>query len=127
MRLAAGFFLAPSIVAGLVSMVMFFLEGASQTAEAAVLAATVEHGITLLWLTFGYTATLGAAGVAVLWALRLRGLLAWTMAGLLTGAVAGLVLGPIGSPVLLVLGIMGCAIFLLIRAIAGISAADRAG
>lgn len=127
LRLFIALLVAPLIVAGLLSLLLFLIEGSTETTRTAVLTATVEHGITLVAVSFGFTWTVGVLGIAALWALEQRGLGAWMVAGLLSGALAGLVLGPTGSPVVLVFAAMGCLLFVLIRAIAGISEASAPG
>ena len=117
--------LAPLTVAITLTLIAFILAGMSETTRDGVIEVTLESALAMVVLCYGFTLTFGVAGTAVLWLLDQRGPLAWGVAGVLCGAIAGLlfggaVIGAVERPIIVGFAVAGMAIFLLIRALAGI-------
>lgn len=118
---------APLITAAIISAVAFLIAGMSEQTSAGVIQVTVEAAIALSALVYGFTLSFGLVGIAILWALSLRGRLAWSLMGAGLGAFAGAVFSGIAmqgfhSTVMIAFAIAGWAVFMLIRWIARIGA-----
>jgi len=125
LRLAAAMVAAPLLLAAVLTLLAFLLAGSTEPDRAATLAVTRHAAMVFFAVLPGFTLTFGLAGVALLWALARRGLLAWlaTGAGAGAGAAAGqglLVTGGIGVVQAAVAVGLGLVIFALIRWIAGV-------
>ncbi|MFQ5565984.1 MAG: hypothetical protein ACE5EU_06450 [Paracoccaceae bacterium] len=125
LRLAGALIAAPLAMAAVLTLLAFLLAGSTEPDRERTLAVTNEAAVVFFVALPAFTLTFGLAGVALLWALARRGVLAW----LSTGAGAGvLVAGGRGLlaeggivPVQVVVAVvLGLALFALIRWIAGV-------
>lgn len=124
-RLLIGIFVAPLIIAGILTGATFLIAGMSEPDQESVMAVTMEAGVSLLVLTYVYALSLGMVGILVLWWLEQRGAITWAIAGALTGALAGLAfgelfMGGVDRALLLAFGLAGWAFFIIVRWIAGV-------
>ncbi|MEM7060932.1 MAG: hypothetical protein AAF557_25415 [Pseudomonadota bacterium] len=113
------------LIAAVLTLFAFFLAGSTASDRESVLTVTIDSGIAIFALVIGFTLTFGIISVLGLWALELGGPLAWGLTGIIAGAIAGIMFGAIAvngidRGVLVIFAIMGGALMLLIRAIAGI-------
>jgi len=125
MRLVVALFVSPLLVTALLTLIAFVLSAISEQTTDAAIAATIDSVVTFGLLVAIFAASFGLPGVALLWSLSQRGMLAWMSTGLLFGAVAGslfgalmgkgLALGPV-----VISTIAGVIFFALVRLIAGI-------
>jgi len=125
LRLALGLVVAPLLLAAVLSLIAFLIAGSSEPDRASTLALT-RHAAGLFFVILpGFSLTLGIAGVAALWALGRRGLLAWLVAGAVAGAIVVavqvlLIAGTIAPAQAAIELAVGLVIFALIRWIAGV-------
>ena len=124
-RLLLALVAAPAVPALLLALGAFLVMGMTEATGAEVLRQTLRSAAALAALVFGFTFTFGLAGIAVLWALARRGLLAWASAGAVAGALAGALFAAVamqgaGGALIVAFAIGGWAIFLLVRRFAGI-------
>lgn len=104
----------------------------SEPNEEDAVGAAIDSAITLTTVVFAYTLTFGLAGVCILWWLSQRSLVIWASAGLVMGALGGFLLAELamdraGRPLVVFSGITSVALFLLIRAIAGVQDSEATG
>lgn len=125
LRLTIALIAAPALLGAIITMIAFLFAGLSAATRAGALASTSEAALEIFSYLLVSMPTIGLIGIGCLWALRLRSALAWTVTGALGGAVVA-VLQAIadGSAVdrmtVLVFALVGWALFLMIRWIAGI-------
>jgi hypothetical protein len=129
LRLGLALVAAPAVLALLLGLAAFLVMGMTEASGDAVLRETLRSAGALAALVFGFTLTFGLAGVAVLWALARRGILAWALTGAVAGALAGGLFGAVAmsgvrAALIVAFALGGWAILLLVRRFAGI---DRAG
>lgn len=126
-RLALALFAAPALLVALGTALSFAIAGATEETRAGTMAVTTEAAIVLAVLGGLLLVVAGLPGVATLWVLGQRGVLAWSATGVGFGAAAAALLGlaqhgQVTQPAL-VTGTLFCwLMFLLIRAIAGVRA-----
>jgi uncharacterized membrane protein len=125
LRLALGLVVAPLLLASVLTLLAFLLAGSTEPDRDSTLAVTRHAAGVFFTVLPGFTLTFGLVGVAVLWALGRRGVLAWFGTGAASGAIvlvlkAMLVSWGIGVIQAAVAVGSGIAIFALIRWIAGI-------
>ena len=116
---------APVVLAGAVALAAFAVYWASEPAGATAAQLTGRVAAGLLAYLLGFSISLGLAGVAALWALGQRGVLAWLAMGAGAGAVYAVAVGAVaGRGVtglnLAVAAVTGLALFVLIRWFAGV-------
>lgn len=119
---------APVVLAGVVALAAFAVYWAGAPGNGAVEAAaqrTAWVASGLLAYLLGFSISLGLAGVALLWALGRRGVLAWLATGAGTGALYAAAVGAvagrgIAGANLVVAAATGLALFALIRWFAGV-------
>ncbi|MEM7686876.1 MAG: hypothetical protein AAF293_18740 [Pseudomonadota bacterium] len=126
-RFALAFLLAPLILGGVVVLVAFMIAGMSEATREGAVSVTVEAALTLVPMLVAFMLTFGAAGVAILWWLGQRGVIAWVVCGALCGVISSLLLGEllldrVERPMLIAAAVGGWILFLLFRWIAGIRA-----
>jgi hypothetical protein len=124
-RLLIGIFVAPLIIAAILTGAAFLIAGMSEPDRESALAVTRDAGVALLILSYVYALSLGIVGILVLWWLEQRGAVAWAVAGALTGAIAGLVfgevlMGGVDRAMLLAYALGGWAFMIIVRWIAGV-------
>jgi hypothetical protein len=125
LRLAGALIAAPLMLAAVLTLLAFLIAGSTEFTRAGTLAVTNEAAVVFFVALPAFTLTFGLAGVALLWALGRRGVLAWLAAGAGAGVLVavghGLLaadgIAPIQMTVAVVLGLV---LFLLIRWIAGV-------
>ncbi len=85
--------IAPLIVAAAITVVRVMVSAVSGLSGAELYEAVALSVKDALFMTFAFTATFGLAGVAFLWALRIRSVVVWAFLGGVCGFLAGLVAG----------------------------------
>ena len=125
LRLAGALLAAPLMLAAVLTSVAFIAAGSSEPTRAGTLAVTNDAAVVFFVALPAFTLTIGLAGVAVLWFLGRRGMLAWLAtgagAGTLVAAGNGLLVGEGIEVVQMVVAvILGLVLFVLIRWIAGV-------
>ncbi|MBK0400344.1 hypothetical protein H0I76_14180 [Limibaculum sp. M0105] len=125
LRLAIALIAAPAILAAIGTGISFLIAGASEETLEGTMAVTNQAGIALGVLGGLLLVIAGLPGVATLWALGQRSVLAWSATGVVLGAGASAILGIAQqgqvSQTSLTVGTVFCwLMFLLIRAIAGV-------
>ncbi|HUS55085.1 MAG TPA: hypothetical protein VMY41_13930 [Thermohalobaculum sp.] len=125
LRLAAALIAAPLVLAAVMTLIAFVVAGSTEPTREGTLALTTSAAVVFFVALPAFAMTLGLAGVALLWSLGRRGVLAW----LATGAGAGmlvatghglLVEGGIVPVQMAVAVVLGLVMFALIRWIAGV-------
>lgn len=124
-RLTVALVAAPAILSVILSLIALVMAGIAEQSGKDAFAAGVDSAITLTTVVFAYTLTFGVSGICLLWSLAQRSSLTWAAAGLVAGALGGFLLSEIamdrGSRALVIFAaVTSVALFLLIRAIAGI-------
>jgi hypothetical protein len=124
-RLALGIVLAPAILVLLGAAIAFVIAGASEATAIGTRAVTMDATLSLTAALVVLTVIAVLPGIALLWALAKRGVLAWGLAGLAFGAAASaaMSLGQRGVVEPFFVGVgtaLTLLLFLLIRGIAGI-------
>jgi hypothetical protein len=125
LRLGLALVAAPAVLALLLALAAFLVMGMTEASGEAVLRETLRSAGALAALVFGFTFTFGLAGIAVLWALARRGILAWALTGAAAGALAGALFGAVAmsgvmGALVVAFALGGWAILLLVRRFAGI-------
>jgi hypothetical protein len=125
LRLAGALIAAPLVLAAALTLLAFLLAGATEATRAGTLAVTNEAAVAFFVALPAFSLTFGLAGVALLWALRRRGVMAWLLtgagAGLLVAAGQGVLSGAGVVPVQMAVAVvLGLVLFILIRWIAGV-------
>ena len=124
-NLACALLTAPLLLAAALTLIAFAIYSATEPDTSLAFYATGHAAAAFLVHLFSFTVTLGIAGVAVLWALGLAGVIAWLAAGTVTGALfavgTGLISGGGVQPAtLIVAALLGLALFALIRWLTGV-------
>jgi len=128
-RTALAFLLSPILAAGITVLAMIVLEASmSRTLDITVMRSPQVAPIVLVG-SFILAFTVGAIAFLVLWALRLRGRLAYAMAGIGLGFVFAMCtpffgLPPVGPVPVIVMSVHFAIFMLIFRAIAGIRRID---
>lgn len=122
--------MAPLLVAAILTVFAYLLADQTSQEGEEVLSATVDSAIAILYVVIGYTLTFGLISVLGLWALDQAGFLTWLLTGVIAGAIAGILFGTLALSgiergALVIFAIMGGALMILIRAIAGIRDTDE--
>ncbi len=125
LRLAGALIAAPLVLAAVLTLLAFLVAGSTELTRADTIVVTLEAAVAFFVYLPAFTLTFGLAGVALLWALRRRGVLDWLSAGAGAGALAATGLGllagdrivPVQVAVAVVLGLV---LFVLIRWISGV-------
>jgi hypothetical protein len=125
LRLGLALLAAPALLALLLALAAFLVMGMTEATGEAVLHETWRSGLALAVLVYVFTFTLGLAGIAVLWALARRGILAWALTGAAAGALAGALFGAlamssVSGGLVIAFALGGWAILLMVRRFAGI-------
>ncbi len=125
LRLAVALVAAPGLLAALLAIPTVLVMGMTEATGQAVLHETLRSAGAIALLLFVSTFTFGLAGMALLWALARRGMLAWGLAGAVAGALAGALFGAvamagIGAGLVVAFALGGWAIFLLVHRFAGV-------
>ncbi|MEM8792020.1 MAG: hypothetical protein AAGE80_10405 [Pseudomonadota bacterium] len=112
--------MTPLLWALAVSVIIFIIGGSTEPDFAGTLSYTIDNMLVLFPFFFGFTATLGVAGVWILRTLDQRGSAAWALMGGLMGAVvaalnAFLFPAQLNSGAMIFFVVIGWAIFLTIR------------
>ncbi len=125
LRLATAMVMAPVALATVLTLLAFLVAGATEMTRERTIVVTLEAAVAFFVYLPAFTLSFGLAGVALLWSLGQREVLAWLAAGAGAGALAAAGLGlfaggrivPVQVAVAVVLGL---ALFVLIRWIAGV-------
>ena len=125
LRLTGALIAAPLVLAAALTLLAFLIAGSTEFTREDTLAVTNEAAVVFFVALPAFTLTFGLAGVALLWALGRRGVLAWLVAGAGAGLLVAVGHGlfspdgivPMQTAVAVVLGLV---LFLLIRWIAGV-------
>lgn len=124
-RLAVAIVASPAILSVILSLIAIVMAGISEQSVREAMIAGVDSAITLTTVVFAYTLTFGILGIVLLWSLVQRSSITWASAGLVAGALGGFLLSEIamdrgGRALVIFAAVTSVALFLLIRAIAGI-------
>lgn len=124
-RLAAGLILSPAVIAALATAVAYAVAGSALPDAASVHAFAQQAAAAALLAFLAFMATFGLGTIALLWAGRRRGALAFAAGGgiagiLFAGLTALLFSAPLNLAQPLILGGMGALSLLVVRWIAGI-------
>jgi len=127
LRLAGALVAAPLVLAAGLTLIAFVVAGLTEPTRAATLTVTNQAAVAFFVALPAFTLTVGLAGVALLWLLGRRGVLAWLTtgagAGMLVAVGHGLFTGNgMDAVQIAVAVVLGPVLFLLIRWIAGIRA-----
>jgi len=125
LRLATAMVMAPVALATVLTLLAFLVAGATEMTRERTIVVTLEAAVAFFVYLPAFNLSFGLAGVALLWSLGQREVLAWLAAGAGAGALAAAGLGlfaggrivPVQVAVAVVLGL---ALFVLIRWIAGV-------
>lgn len=125
LRLGVALVAAPALLALLLAIPTVLVMGMTEPTGQAVLHETLRSAGAMAVLLLVFAFTFGLAGIALLWALARRGMLAWALTGAAAGALAGALFGAvamanIGAGLVVAFAIGGWAILLLVRRFAGI-------
>jgi hypothetical protein len=125
LRLAGAFIAAPLLMAAALTLLAFLFAGSTEPTREGTMAVTREAAVWLFGGLSAFSLSFGLAGVALLWALGQRSILAWLLAGAGTGALLVTGLGLLTADgidriQIIVAMVLGLALFFLIRWIAGI-------
>ncbi len=117
--------IAPLILSAVLSAFAFVLAGMSEETSEKANAEAIDSAITLTALIFIYTFTVALAGIAILWSFTQPGIISWGAAGFAAGAVGGFLVAELamtagGPPFVIFSAMTSVALFLMIRAIAGV-------
>ena len=128
-RMAVAMIAAPAVLSAILSLIAVVLAMLSEKTSREALAAGADSALTLTAMIFLYTLTFGVAGVGVLWSLAQRSPVTWASAGLVSGAVGGFLLSELamdrgGRALVIFAAVTSVALFLLIRALAGVQEAE---
>lgn len=126
-RLLLAFVLAPAILSVLLALGAFVIAGMSEPDLESVIAVTQDSAVWLTALSFLFTYTFGLLGMGVLWALGLRGILAWAGTGgglgVLVGMIFGIAINGVSQSIAVtVFAMISLVLFVLLRWIAGVRA-----
>jgi hypothetical protein len=125
LRLAGALIAAPLVLAAMLTLLAFLLAGSTEATRAGTLAVTNEAAVVFFVALPAFSLTFGLAGVALLWVLARRGVLAWLLtgagAGALVAAGQGVLSGAGVVPAQMAVAVvLGLVLFILIRWIAGV-------
>ncbi len=132
LRVCIALMTAPGIVASVLSLFAFLVAGMTERTVDGVLRVTLDAAATLSALVFAFTLTFGLAGVALLWRMGWRGIMAWAWVGAAAGTLGGLLFSAasmpaVHPPLVAAFAVTGWSLFLLIRLFAGVRAGARTG
>ena len=124
-RLGLAFVTAPLILGAILSVIGWVLSGMSEETQDEARNAALDSAVTLTLVVVAYTWTIALGAIGVLWALSQRGVIAWALSGLAAGALGGFMLDVLAiakgsAPLVIFSAITSAALFLTIRAIAGV-------
>lgn len=126
LRLAVALVAAPVVLGGALTLAAFLVYLASEPDAARAAGRTAPAAAAFLGYLLAFTASLGLAGVALLWASGERGLMAWLATGAGAGALfavgVGLVMGGVAALQVALAALFGLGLFALIRRLAGVRA-----
>jgi hypothetical protein len=125
LRMAGALIAAPLVLAAGLTLLAFLVAGSTEPTREGTLAVTNQAAAVFFVALPAFSLTFGLAGVALLWSLGRRGVLAWLAtgagAGMLVAAGHGLFNGEGVVPVQMAVAVaLGVALFALIRWIAGV-------
>ncbi len=125
LRLAGALIAAPLVLAAVLTLLAFLVAGSTELTRERTLEVTNEAAVVFFVALPAFTLTFGLAGVALLWMLGRRGVLAWLMtgagAGILVATGRGLLAEGGIVPVQMAVAVaLGLVLFVLIRWIAGV-------
>lgn len=131
LRLCLAIVAGPFLIASLLTLAAFLLAGMSEPTRERVMAVTLDAGVAMFSLSYGYMLTFGLVGIMMLWALAQRGILAWAVAGAVTGVIAGMLFGEVlmggaDRGLLIAFAFGGWLLFIAIRRLAGVQDDDTA-
>ena len=124
-RLAMAMVMAPAALAAVLTLLAFLVAGSTELTRANTIVVTLEAAVAFFVYLPAFSLTFGLAGVALLWVLGRRGVLAWLMtgagAGILVATGRGLLAEGGIVPVQMAVAVaLGLVLFVLIRWIAGV-------
>lgn len=127
LRLAVAMVAAPLVIAAVMTLIAWVIAGSSETTRAGTMALTREAAVLFLTAAGIFGVLAGIPGVATLWALGKRSIIAWMATGSGLGAVLSILLSTLqtgqATPAAITVGVIFCwLMFTLIRAIAGVRA-----
>ncbi|MCH8167794.1 MAG: hypothetical protein IIC03_07680 [Proteobacteria bacterium] len=125
LRLAVAMVMAPVALATVLTLFAFLIAGATASTRENAVVATLEAAVAFFVYLPAFTLTFGLAGVALLWMLGRRGVLAWLMAGAGAGILVATGRGLLAEggivPVQVAVAVaLALVLFVLIRWIAGV-------
>ena len=125
LRLAGALIAAPLVLAAGLTLLAFLVAGSTEPTREGTLAVTNQAAVVFFVALPAFSLTFGLAGVALLWSLGRRGVLAWLATGAGTGMLVaaghGLFNGEGVVPVQMAVAVaLGTALLALIRWIAGV-------
>ena len=125
LRMAGALIAAPLVLAAGLTLLAFLVAGSTEPTREGTLAVTNQAAVVFFVALPAFSLTFGLAGVALLWSLGRRGVLAWLAtgagAGMLVAAGHGLLNGEgVASVQMAVAVALGMVLFALIRWIAGV-------
>ena len=129
-RLVVALLLGPAILGVLLTMTAFLMSRLSSGSQAESLAEALDAARQIFFYLVLFTPTVCLAGVVILWAVQARGPLPWALMGTFCGAIVGVAYGLVQyggleQPVLIAFGVLGWALFLVIRWLAGVRNASE--
>ena len=125
LRLAMAMVAAPVALATALTLLAFLIAGSTELTRERTVAVTLEAAVAFFFYLIAFNLTGGLAGVALLWSMGQREVLAWLAAGAGAGAIAAAALGLVAGgrivPVQVAVAVvLGLTLFALIRWIAGV-------
>jgi hypothetical protein len=125
LRMAGALIAAPLVLAAGLTLLAFLVAGSTEPTREGTLAVTNQAAVVFFVALPAFSLTFGLAGVALLWSLGRRGVLAWLAtgagAGMLVAAGHGLLNGEgVASVQMAVAVALGMVLFALIRWISGV-------
>lgn len=125
LRLAGALIAAPLLLAAGLTLIAFLVAGSTEPSREGTLALTMRAAAVFFAALPAFALTFGVAGVALLWLLGRRGVLAWLAAGagagMLVATAHGLLVEGAIVPVQMVVAVvLGLVMFFLIRWLAGV-------
>ena len=126
-RLAIALLLGPAILGAILTMTAFLMSRLSSGSQAESLTEAADAARQIFFYLVLFTPTVCLAGVVILWAVRARGPVPWALMGGFCGAIVGVAyglvqFGAIENTMLVAFGVLGWALFLVIRWLAGVRA-----
>lgn len=124
-RLVVALLLGPAILGIILTMTAFLMSRLSSGSQAESLTEAIDAARQIFFYLVLFTPTVCLSGVIILWAVRARGPIPWALMGGFCGAIVGVAyglvqFGQVQQQLLIVFGVLGWALFLVIRWLAGV-------